>query len=366
MAKLHNTKAKRASAGNVSASTHSAASSSMLRSASSSSTPTPLSSSVTSTTTTVVSASGLISLSGSSSSSVSNTSSTSSVPKVSSAGISATVSSKKQSDSRPNRQTDSSVNVHVKLSSSGKSVETESESLDKKSSRIADSTPASASSKVTEKPDDISARSAKDKDHNRSVKSTVELNKTASKGQDSRAPVNTGEQSSDVIASVVGNAHSIPPSGIKRHKRGRKGALDTPETPITEIVLVMPPEGAEIVSYQTRVKKSKKTEGKYASMDQNEELVTDDVDRDFFYEVHRSETRQFYRKGVKVPVKDEKKDKRHPQSFGRKANTLTESQKRKFEALNKAVKDTDVPVKKPKLYTINPFCLPVSLIDLDS
>lgn len=361
--KLHNTKAKRASAGNTS-SAYSTASCSTLLSASTSTTPTLVSPSVTSSATTVVSSSGPISHTGSSSSSVSNTSSTSYIPKVTSTGISATISSEKLSVNRPNRQTDSSGNTYIKLSSSEKSVETESESLDKKFPRTADNTP--ALSEITEKPDGLSAKSAKDKGLNRSVKSTVELNKTASNDRDSRAPVSTGEQSSDVIVSVVENARRMPPSGIKRHKRGRKGALDTPETPITEVVLVVPPEGVEIVNYQTRVKKSKKTGGKYASIDQNEELITDDLDRDFFYEVHRSETKQFYTEGVKVPVKDEKKDCKQPQSFGRKANTLSASQKRKFEVLNKAVKDTDMPVKKPRLYTINPFCLPVALIDLDS
>ena len=140
-------------------------------------------------------------------------------------------------------------------------------------------------------------------------------------------------------------------SVAKRHKPGRKGALDPPEVPYTEIVLVMPPKGVEIVNYNPRTKKGAKdrTDGKYQSLDPEEELVHDDYSREITYDVHRSELNQFMKT---KPIKNKVDD--------------TTDIDNKYDSVMKTEKEreNDVPVKKPKLYSINPFCLPVTLLDL--
>jgi len=143
--------------------------------------------------------------------------------------------------------------------------------------------------------------------------------------------------------------------------------MDLPETPITEIVLVMPPEGAKIVNYSARTKKPWKTghyDGRYESMDTNTELITNDLSRDFYYEVQRSKPDQFYKESENNEEKST--SPKASSTVNMLQRELTESQKRVYDKLNASVKDTNMPIKKPKLYTVNPFCLPVSLIDLDT
>lgn len=148
----------------------------------------------------------------------------------------------------------------------------------------------------------------------------------------------------------------------RRHKPGRKGAMDPPETPRTEIYLVMPPKGVEIVNYNPRAKKAQneRDDGKYKALDQEEELISNDLTREITYDVHRSELAQFQQKpSAKVVAAKE---------FRKRALEEDEKNCTRIMGLSKSNKDgnEEAQVKKPKLYSLNPFCLPVSLLDLDN
>lgn len=146
---------------------------------------------------------------------------------------------------------------------------------------------------------------------------------------------------------------------IRKHKPGRKGALDPPEIPRTEIYLVMPPEGVEIVNYNPRAKKviKERKDGKYQALNQEEELINNDFSREIMYDVHRTKLDQFTEVGKhrKGPTKKERKwQEKEEKEISKYAHVM------KSEA-----EHSKHPVKKPKLYSLNPFCLPVTLLDLN-
>lgn len=178
----------------------------------------------------------------------------------------------------------------------------------------------------------------------------------------------TGKQAShaSVAEAAIENYVSNDPSEDahkRRTKPGRKGALDPPEIPRTEIYLVMPPKGAEIVNYSPRVKRAPKSrlDGKYRALDQEENLINDDYSREITYDVHRSELEQFKKAGKKLisNVISEDKQRMLEREEMHHQHVLSLSKKKREG-------EQEMPVKKPKLYSLNPFCLPVSLIDLDS
>ncbi|XP_045207914.2 uncharacterized protein LOC123559862 [Mercenaria mercenaria] len=148
---------------------------------------------------------------------------------------------------------------------------------------------------------------------------------------------------------------------VKRHKPGRKGALDPPEVPYTEIVLVMPPKGVEIVNYNPRGKKvaKERMDGKYQSLDPEEQLINHDLSREITYDVHRCELKQFLGKS---------KEKRMSAEETRSTDETTDEMDARYNPVIKSEEERmkDIPSKKPKLYSLNPFCLPVTLLDLDA
>jgi hypothetical protein len=151
-----------------------------------------------------------------------------------------------------------------------------------------------------------------------------------------------------------GTSESTKPT-IKRHKPGRKGALDPPVVPYTEIVLVMPPKGVEIINYNPRTKKNAKErlDGKYQSLNPDEELVTNDLSREITYDVHRTKLDQFI-----------EKHKLNEQTSSKE--NVSENIDDRYDGVMKKAEETenDIPVKKPKLYSINPYCVPVTFLDL--
>lgn len=147
---------------------------------------------------------------------------------------------------------------------------------------------------------------------------------------------------------------------IKKHKPGRKGMMDPPEIPRTEIVLVMPPKGVEIINYIPRAKKTltERMDGKYQSLNPEEQLITNDLSREITYDVHRSELLQFQNaKGARRTLSMDERIRRLEREQEMEA---------KYAHVIKEEHTKDIPVKKPKLYSLNPFCLPVTLLDIDA
>lgn len=149
--------------------------------------------------------------------------------------------------------------------------------------------------------------------------------------------------------------------GLKRHKPGRKSALDPPEIPRTEIYLVMPPKGAEIVNYNPRTKKpvKERMDGKYQALNQEEQLINNDLNREITYDVHRTKFDQFLTKKPTRKMTDEEK---------RQMEGMFDVSEAKYESLlgSDDKQMQDIPAKKPKLYSLNPFCIPVPLLDIDA
>lgn len=158
---------------------------------------------------------------------------------------------------------------------------------------------------------------------------------------------------------VESREEQLEKPSIRRHKPGRKGALDPPEIPRTEIYLVMPPEGVEIVNYNPRAKKviKERKDGKYQALNQEEELINNDLSREITYDVHRTELNQFTEVTQQRPVPT-KKERRWQEKEEKEVSKYAHVMKSDAE-------HSKHPVKKPKLYSLNPFCLPVTLLDLN-
>ena len=173
------------------------------------------------------------------------------------------------------------------------------------------------------------------------------------------------------------------------YKRGRKRKDPNPdevETPKTEIVLVMPPKDAKIVKYNVV--------GRRQPILESGAEINPDLNRKYYYDVQRCDLNQFTgprKKRVQldtVPadtlIKQEPTEERTTaisamtefrQQVAKKARDLRPrmvafkklqaARKLKLLALKNSVKDRKAPIKKPKMFSLNPFCLPVSLLDLD-
>ena len=131
---------------------------------------------------------------------------------------------------------------------------------------------------------------------------------------------------------------------VYHNKPGRKLA-GKGTTTVTEIVRVVPPKDAKIVQIQPRAKKPTiRDDGKYFGINCGYSVKkVIQADRQFFPDVSEP-----------VILTDQLD-----------ANEVAQSQKRKYKSLMKK-KDTKKEIKKPRLYSLNPFCLPISLLDIDS
>lgn len=176
--------------------------------------------------------------------------------------------------------------------------------------------------------------------------------KTSTQSTDNMTTTRSNHFSSSSSSTIVDEI-SVERSGVRRHKPGRKGINDPPETPRTEIVLVMPPKGVKIMNYEARGKKCQKPrmDGKYQSLSNEESLVGNDLNREITYDMARSEVGRT--KPPAVVHKKRHRDKEDEDKYDELLALHDEKSRQK-------------PVKKPKLYSINPFCLPVCLIDLKS
>ncbi|XP_052806154.1 uncharacterized protein LOC128235384 [Mya arenaria] len=167
-----------------------------------------------------------------------------------------------------------------------------------------------------------------------------------------------------------------PASEVKKHKAGAKKRFPKPEeleTPKTEIILVMPPKGVPIKNYTVQSKTRKKFETVIDEEDLT--ILEEKEEREYYYEVKTCELDQFYNKKRKVeqsPAEIVPAVKAKIDNFNQQADSkiaakkrLDLARKRKLEAVKRAVKDRQAPVKKSKTYSLNPFCLPLMLVDLD-
>ncbi|XP_052254336.1 uncharacterized protein LOC127860350 isoform X2 [Dreissena polymorpha] len=139
-----------------------------------------------------------------------------------------------------------------------------------------------------------------------------------------------------------------------RLKPGKKGKFDQEITPRTEIVVVMPPQGATIVQAVVR------SRGKFA---EHEHMIEDDVNREYYCNILRSDCPENTDRSQLQQKAISPAQSKAAKALAKKKILL--ARKRKFEAIVKAAKERSAPCKKPKVYSLNPFCLPVSLIDLD-
>lgn len=164
--------------------------------------------------------------------------------------------------------------------------------------------------------------------------------------------------STTVINPVLSNTFAVP-----RHKPGRKSFNDKPETPITEIVLVMPPKNAKIINYSPRAKRplKEREDGKYQALTAEVEAEAErSNDRDVYYDV---QTVDSLRDKNRVRWKPAPADM---ELLKKKKQKIHAKQLKTYELLRKGKGPKTPSVhKKPRLYSLNPFCLPVSLLDID-
>ncbi|KAL4229289.1 hypothetical protein ACF0H5_012329 [Mactra antiquata] len=189
---------------------------------------------------------------------------------------------------------------------------------------------------------------------------------SSSSSASSMASSSAKQSSSSPVIDLTNTSNLIDKIPVKksseftRHKPGRKSALDQPEIPRTEVYLVMPPKGVKIVNYVSRGKKTIKPrlDGKYQAPP-NKEIVLDDINRNVTYDLHESVPEKAV--CVTSVIKSE------AASRERKRLLELEADEKYNELMSLHDDDSrKKPIKKPKLYSINPFCLPVSLIDLNS
>lgn len=164
---------------------------------------------------------------------------------------------------------------------------------------------------------------------------------------------------------------------VHRHRPGKKCKNQPPEQPITSIVYVMPPKNTMIVNTEPRKKSAPKDreDGKYASLTDSEDKIINDCkekQHKLYIDIKTSEVSDFIEKDVKTmpPLKPSETPviimpEAVPRtSVGAVREGQRSERKRKYEELKTNLPD-NTPLKKPKLYAINPLCVPVKVLNLN-